>query len=203
MRTGEKTQQVLKGIEAKTAELNNSILPKDIRIHPFYDLSNLIAETTQVVVHNLFIGVLLVIAVLVFFLYDIRAGLIVAVTIPLALLFAFLCLDLQNASANLLSIGAVDFGILVDGAIFMVENIFRELSARRGTEYRIREVILSAAAEIDRPLVYAVAVIVASFLPIYFLTGPSGTLFKPMADTMIFALVGSLLVTLTLLPVLC
>jgi len=133
----------------------------------------------------------------------VRAGLIVAVTIPLSLLCAFLLLDLKNASANLLSIGAVDFGILVDGAIFMVENIFRELAARRGTEYRIRDVILSAAAEIDRPLVYSVAVIVASFLPIYFLTGPSGTLFRPMADTMIFALIGSLVVTLTLLPVLC
>src|SRR6185312_3716710 len=104
---------------------------------------------------------------------------------------------------NLLSIGAVDFGILVDGAIFMVENVFRELAKRRGTDYDIREVIRAAASEVDRPLVYAVAVIVASFLPIYVLTGPSGTLFKPMADTMIFALVGSLLVTLTLLPVLC
>jgi cobalt-zinc-cadmium resistance protein CzcA len=97
----------------------------------------------------------------------------------------------------------VDFGILVDGAIFMVENIFRELAARHGAEYDLKQVILSAAAEIDRPLVYAIAVIVASFLPIYFLTGPSGTLFKPMADTMIFALIGSLVVTLTLLPVLC
>src|SRR6185437_12079401 len=106
---------------------------------------------------------------------------IVAVTIPLALLSAFLLLDLKSASANLLSIGAVDFGILVDGAIFMVENIFRELAARRGSEYRVRDAILSAAAEIDRPLVYSVAVIVASFLPIYFLSGPSGTLFRPMA----------------------
>jgi cobalt-zinc-cadmium resistance protein CzcA len=153
--------------------------------------------------HNLLLGMVLVIAVLIFFLYDVRAGLIVAVTIPLALLFAFVCLDLKGASANLLSIGAVDFGILVDGAIFMVENIFRELAARQGTEFNIKEVIQSAASEVDRPLVYAVAVIVASFLPIYVLTGPSGTLFKPMADTMIFALVGSLLVTLTLLPVLC
>src|SRR6185312_909430 len=201
--TGSKTEDVLKQVEAKTRELNGQILPSDVKIHAFYDLTTLIDQTKGVVMHNLTIGLVLVIVVLIFFLYDIRAGLIVAVTVPLALLFAFLCLDLKNASANLLSIGAVDFGILVDGAIFMVENIFRELSARRGTEYEIREVILSAAAEIDRPLVYAVAVIVASFLPIYFLTGPSGTLFKPMADTMIFALVGSLIVTLTLLPVLC
>jgi cobalt-zinc-cadmium resistance protein CzcA len=201
--TGSKTEDVLKQVEAKTKELNETILPKDVKIHPFYDLTDLINQTKGVVMHNLTVGLVLVILVLVFFLYDVRAGLIVAVTVPLALLFAFLCLDLKNASANLLSIGAVDFGILVDGAIFMVENIFRELAARRGTEYDVKQVILAAAAEIDRPLVYAVAVIVASFLPIYFLTGPSGTLFKPMADTMIFALVGSLLVTLTLLPVLC
>ncbi|MEO6967476.1 MAG: CusA/CzcA family heavy metal efflux RND transporter [Rhodanobacteraceae bacterium] len=201
--TGSKTQNVLQRVEAKTKQLNDEILPRDVKIHPFYDLTDLIQQTKAVVRHNLLLGMVLVIAVLIFFLYDIRAGLIVAVTIPLALLFAFLCLDLKNASANLLSIGAVDFGILVDGAIFMVENIFRELAARRGTEYGIVEVIQGAASEVDRPLVYAVAVIVASFLPIYVLTGPSGTLFKPMADTMIFALVGSLIVTLTLLPVLC
>jgi cobalt-zinc-cadmium resistance protein CzcA len=146
---------------------------------------------------------LLVVVILIFFLYDFRAGLIVATSIPLALLFAFICLDLQNASANLLSIGAVDFGILVDGAVVMVENIFRQIVARKGTALNVREIIQDAAAEVDRPLFYAVAVIVASFLPIYVLSGPSGTLFKPMADTMVFALVGSLIVTLTLLPVLC
>ena len=146
---------------------------------------------------------LLVVVVLIFFLYDFRAGLIVAVSIPLALLFAFICLDVQNASANLLSIGAVDFGILVDGAVVMVENIFRQIVARKGTPLNVREIIQDAAAEVDRPLFYAVAVIVASFLPIYVLSGPSGTLFKPMADTMVFALIGSLIVTLTLLPVLC
>jgi heavy metal efflux system protein len=201
--TGSKTEDVLQRVETKTRELNDRILPQDVKIHPFYDLTTLIQQTKRVVMHNLTVGLVLVIAVLVFFLYDVRAGLIVAVTVPLALLCAFLLLDLKNASANLLSIGAVDFGILVDGAIFMVENIYRELAARRGTDYRIRDAILGAAAEIDRPLVYAVAVIVASFLPIYFLTGPSGTLFRPMADTMIFALIGSLAVTLTLLPVLC
>ncbi|MEO7148402.1 MAG: CusA/CzcA family heavy metal efflux RND transporter [Rhodanobacteraceae bacterium] len=206
MRKGEKTQDVLKRVEAKTQELNTQILPKDVKVHPFYDLSDLIAQTTKVVEQNLLRGMLLVVVVLVFFLYDLRAGLIVAVTIPLALLFAFFWLDLQGASANLLSIGAVDFGILVDGAIFMVENIFRQIAARRGKRLdakEIVEVIKDAAAEVDRPLVYAVAVIVVSFLPIYVLSGPSGTLFKPMADTMIFALVGSLVVTLTLLPVLC
>jgi cobalt-zinc-cadmium resistance protein CzcA len=203
MLTGEKSQDVLKQVQAKTAELNDSVLPKDIRIHTFYDLSDLIAQTTSVVEHNLLMGMLLVIALLIFFLYDIRAGLIVAVTIPLALLFAFFCLHMKGASANLLSIGAVDFGILVDGAIFMVENIFREVAAQHGRSFDIKTVIRKAASEVDRPLVYAVAVMVASFMPIYVLTGPSGTLFRPMADTMIFALVGSLIATLTLLPVLC
>jgi cobalt-zinc-cadmium resistance protein CzcA len=163
----------------------------------------LIKLTTQVVEQNLLRGMLLVIVILIFFLYDFRAGLIVAVTIPLALLFAFICLDLQKASANLLSIGAVDFGILVDGAVVMVENIFRQIALRKGTRHNVLEIVNDAAAEVDRPLFYAVAVIVASFLPIYVLAGPSGTLFKPMADTMVFALIGSLIVTLTLLPVLC
>ena len=203
LRTGEKTQDVLNRVEAKTKQLNEHVLPKDVKILPFYDLSSLIALTTQIVEQNLLRGMLLVLVVLIFFLYDFRAGLIVAVTIPLSLLFAFVCLDIQNASANLLSIGAIDFGILVDGAIFMVENIFRQIAAREGTEFNLGEIIKDAAAEVDRPLVYAVAVIVVSFLPIYVLSGPSGTLFKPMADTMIFALVGSLIVTLTLLPVLC
>ncbi len=203
MRTGEKTQTVLSRVEAKTRELNQRILPKDVKVHPFYDRSDLIALTTRVIEGNLLRGVLLVLVVLVFFLTDLRAGLIVAVTIPLALLFAFVCLDLQGASANLLSIGAVDFGILVDGAVFMVENIFRQIAAHKERPLPALEIIRAAAAEVDRPLVYAVAVIVASFLPIYVLTGPSGTLFRPMADTMIFALAGSLVFTLTLLPVLC
>ncbi len=203
LRTGEKTQDVLKRVEAKTKELNEAILPKDVTVVPFYDRSNLVELTTQVVERNLLRGMLLVVVVLIFFLYDFRAGLIVAVSIPLALLFAFICLDLQNASANLLSIGAVDFGILVDGAVVMVENIFRQIVARKGNPLNVKEIVLEAAAEVDRPLFYAVAVIVASFLPIYVLSGPSGTLFKPMADTMVFALIGSLIVTLTLLPVLC
>jgi heavy metal efflux system protein len=203
LRTGEKTQDVLKRVEAKTRELNEQILPKDVKVLPFYDRSNLVELTTQTVERNLLRGMLLVIVILIFFLYDFRAGLIVATSIPLALLFAFICLDLQNASANLLSIGAVDFGILVDGAVVMVENIFRQIVARKGNALNIREIIQEAAAEVDRPLFYAVAVIVASFLPIYVLAGPSGTLFKPMADTMVFALIGSLIVTLTLLPVLC
>ncbi len=203
MRTGEKTQDVLKRVEQKTRALNSSILPPDVKVHPFYDRSDLIAVTTKTVENNLIRGMILVLLVLVFFLYDLRAGFIVAAAIPLALLFAFICLDLRNVSANLLSIGAVDFGILVDGAVVMVENIFRQIAAHEGKPFRIHEVIRTAAAEVDRPIFYAVAVIVAGFLPIYVLSGPSGKLFTPMADTMIYALVGSLIITLTLLPVLC
>ncbi len=203
MRTGAKTQDVLRGVEAKTKELNEQILPKDVKVRAFYDRSDLIDVTTTAVKSNLLRGMLLVIVILIFFLYDLRAGLIVATAIPLALLFAFICLDIQNVSANLLSIGAIDFGILVDGAVVMVENIFRQVTARRGESVSIPRIIIDAAAEVDRPIFYAVAVIVAGFLPIYVLSGPSGKLFGPMADTMIFALIGSLLVTLVLLPVLC
>ncbi len=203
MRTGEQAQTVLKRVEAKTKELNEHILPKDVKIHPFYDRSDLIHLTTSVVEDNLLRGIVLVVIILVFFLFDLRSGLIVATTIPLALLFAFICLDLRKIPANLLSIGAIDFGILVDGAVVMVENIYRQLAERYGTKYSIKEVIVAAASEVDRPIVYAVAVIVAGFLPIYVLSGPSGRLFTPMADTMIYALIGSLFLTLTLIPVLC
>ncbi|WP_293380031.1 CusA/CzcA family heavy metal efflux RND transporter [Phenylobacterium sp.] len=203
LRTGEKTQDVLKRVEAQTKELNALVLPKDVKIVPFYDRTDLVTLTTHIVEGNLLRGMLLVVVVLIFFLYDIRAGLIVATTIPLALLFAFTCLNIQRASANLLSIGAIDFGILVDAAVVMVENIFRQIALREGTRANVVEIIRDAASEVDRPLFYAVLVIVVSFLPIYVLSGPSGTLFRPMADTMIFALVGSLFATLILLPVLC
>ena len=203
MRTGEQAQSVLARVEKKTQELNEHVLPKDVKIHPYYDRSDLISLTTRTVEDNLLRGILLVVVVLIFFLYDVRSGLIVATTIPLSLFFAFICLDLKNIPANLLSIGAIDFGILVDGAVVMVENIHRQLSQRHGTNYSIREVIAAAASEVDRPIVYAIAVIIAGFLPIYVLSGPSGRLFKPMADTTIFALIGSLALTLTVLPVLC
>src|SRR6202453_2895292 len=126
-------------------------MPKDVKVLPYYDRSNLVDLTAQTVEQNLLRGMVLVVLVLIFFLFDFRAGLIVAATIPLALLFAFVCLDLQNASANLLSIGAVDFGILVDAAVVMVENIFRQVAARRGTALNVVEIIRDAAAQVDRP----------------------------------------------------
>jgi cobalt-zinc-cadmium resistance protein CzcA len=133
----------------------------------------------------------------------VRTALIVAITIPFALLFSFICLDWANIPANLLSIGAIDFGMIVDGAVVMVENIFRELAARHGTRYSVTDVIRGAARDVERPIFYAIAVIIAGYLPIYALTGPSARLFRPMADTMSFALAGALLCSLTLLPVLC
>ena len=203
MRTGEQAQVVLKRVEAKTRELNDHVLPKDVKVVPYYDRSDLVSLTTRTVADNLIRGIVLVVIVLIFFLYDVRSGLIVAAVVPLSLLIAFICLDVRSIPANLLSIGAIDFGILVDGAVVMVENIYRQLARRHGTQYRIRDVIFDAASEVNRPIVYAIAVIVAGFLPIYALTGPSGKLFRPMADTTIYALLGSLFLTLTVIPVLC
>jgi heavy metal efflux system protein len=203
MRVGEQAQVILKRVEEKTNDLNRHVLPPDVKVVPYYDRSYLIEETTRTVERNLMRGMILVLVILGLMLFSVRTALIVAVTIPFALLFAFICLDRSQIPANLLSIGAIDFGIIVDGAVVMVENIFRELAARHGQNFNLLEVIRAAARDVERPIFYAIAVIIAGYLPIYVLTGPSGRLFRPMADTMCFALVGSLLCSLTLLPVLC
>ncbi|MGH9663860.1 MAG: efflux RND transporter permease subunit, partial [Bryobacteraceae bacterium] len=179
------------------------MLPPDVKIVPFYDRSTLVEETTKTVERTLLRGMLLVLIILGLFLFNVRTAIIVAVTIPFALMFAFICLDWRHIPANLLSIGAIDFGILVDGAVVMVENVFRELALRQDREYDLIDVIRAAAHDVERPIFYGVAVIIAGYLPIYALAGPSGRLFQPMADTMSFALVGSLICSLTLLPVLC
>ena len=202
MRRGEQTQNVLKRVEAKTNELNTQILPKDVKVRPFYDRSDLVRLTTDTVEANLLRGMILVLIVLMFFLVSVRAAIITALTIPLALAFAFIVLHAHDVSANLLSIGAIDFGIVIDGTVVMMENIYRELGLRHGQEYELREVIAAAARDVDRPIFYSVAVIIAGYLPIYALSGPSGKLFHPMADTMSFALLGALILTLTLVPVL-
>jgi cobalt-zinc-cadmium resistance protein CzcA len=202
MRRGEQTQTVLQGVEQKTEELNHHILPADVKVRPFYDRSDLVRLTIDTVEENLLLGMTLVLVVLIFFLVSVRAAVIVALTIPLALLFSFIFLHARGLAANLLSIGAIDFGIVIDGTVVMMENIYRELANREGQEYKLHEVILSAARDVDRPIFYSVAVIIAGYLPIYALTGPSGKLFQPMADTMAFALLGALILTLTLVPVL-
>jgi len=203
MRRGEQTQTVLKGVEAKTKDINERILPPDVKVRPFYDRSDLVRLTTDTVEANLLRGMVLVLIVLVFFLVSFRAAVIVALTIPLALLFSFIFLHAHDVAANLLSIGAIDFGIIIDGTLVMVENIYRELGVRAGQEYKLTDVILAAAKDVDRPIFYSVAVIIAGYIPIYVLRGPSGKLFHPMADTMSVALVGALILTLTLVPVLC
>ena len=181
---------ILKRVEAMTKDLNEHVLPPDVKIKPFYDRQGLIQETTRTVEANLLRGMLLVLVILGLFLFSVRTALIVAVTIPFALLFSFICLDWRHIPANLLSIGAIDFGIIVDGAVVMVENIFRELAAREEGR-NLMDVIRAAARDVERPIFYAIAVIIAGYLPIYVLTGPSGRLFQPMADTMSFALLGS------------
>src|SRR5713101_6357182 len=202
MRRGEQTQTVLEGVEKRTEELNRRLLPPDVKVRPFYDRSDLVRVTTDTVEGNLLRGMILVLLVLIFFLVSFRAALITALTIPLALLFAFIFLKATGEAANLLSIGAIDFGIIIDGTIVMVENIFRELGLHKGQEYELHEVILAAAKDVDRPIFYSVAVIIAGYLPIYALTGPAGKLFHPMADTMAFALICALVLTLTVVPVL-
>ncbi|HKD83528.1 MAG TPA: CusA/CzcA family heavy metal efflux RND transporter [Terriglobales bacterium] len=202
MLRGEQTQNVLKAVEAKTDELNRTILPPDVKIHPYYDRSELVRLTTDTVEANLLRGMVLVLVVLIFFLVSVRAAIIVALTIPLSLLFAFIVLHAHDGAANLLSIGAIDFGIIIDGTVVMVENIYRELALRQGQNYSLHEVILAASKDVDRPIFYSVAVILAGYLPIYALSGASAKLFHPMAETMSFALIGALILTLTLVPVL-
>jgi cobalt-zinc-cadmium resistance protein CzcA len=203
MRRGEQTQNVLKGVEAKTQQLNSQILPPDIKVRPYYDRSDLVQLTIDTVEHNMVMGMILVLIVLMCFLVSLRAAVIVALTIPLSLLFSFIFLHAKGVAANLLSIGAIDFGILIDGTLVMVENIFRELGEREGTGYNLMDVIVAAAKDVDRPIFYSVAVIIAGYLPIYALAGPSGKLFRPMADTVSIALIGSLILTLTFVPVMC
>ena len=203
MLRGEQTQNVLEGVEQKTKELNDHVLPPDVKVVPYYDRSDLVRLTTDTVEANLLRGMVLVLIVLIFFLVSFRAAVIVALTIPLALLFSFIFLHARGVAANLLSIGAIDFGIIIDGTLVMVENIFRELGLREGKEYSLREVILQAAKDVDRPIFYSVAVIIAGYIPIYALSGPAGKLFHPMADTMSIALIGALILTLTFVPVMC
>ncbi len=205
LRSGDAAQTVLERVQAMTKYLDEHVLPRDVHIEPFYDRTDLIQLTTHTVKHNLVIGVLLVTLILVLFLRSFRTGLIVAITIPLALATALLLLKSRHVPMNLLSLGAVDFGILVDAGVIMVENIFRVLGERRraGDTVSIHDAVLGAAKEVGRPIFYSTAVMIAGYIPIYVLSGPSARLFSPMADTVVYALLGTLVFSLTLLPVLC
>jgi cobalt-zinc-cadmium resistance protein CzcA len=177
-------------------------LPEGVTIVPFLDRSDLLALTTHTVLHNLTEGIILVVIILFIFLGNLRGALIVALTIPFSLLFASICLDLRHIPANLLSLGALDFGMVVDGAVVMVENIVRHLSHKKDPNKSAMEQIREAAREVQRPVFYAIAIIITAYLPIFTLQAVEGRLFKPMAWTVAFALLGALLFSIILAPVL-
>jgi cobalt-zinc-cadmium resistance protein CzcA len=200
MRKGADTQTALGNLEAKVKELNDRILPRGVKIVPFIDRSDLIHFTSHTVLHNLGEGMALVVIVLLLFLGNVRGALIVAATIPFSLLFASICLDLKHIPANLLSLGALDFGMVVDGAVVMIENIVRHLN--RNEVGSIEDRIRAAAHEVQRPVFYAIGIIITAYIPIFTLQRVEGRLFKPMAWTVAFALLGALLFSIVVAPVL-
>ena len=201
LQKGANAQPTLVGVNQKVQQLNDQILPKGVRIVPFIDRSNLLRFTTHTVLDNLGKGIILVVIILFLFLGNVRGALIVALTIPFSLLFAAICLDLKGIPANLLSLGALDFGMVVEGAVVMVENIVNHL-AHNNNPRAPREKIRDAAHEVQRPVFYAIAIIITAYLPIFTLQSVEGRLFKPMAWTVAFALLGALLYSILLAPVL-
>jgi cobalt-zinc-cadmium resistance protein CzcA len=202
LRKGADSDQTLDLIHEKIDELNHGILPKGVKVVPFLDRSDLVHYTTHTVLHNLTEGIILVAIVLFLFLGNARGALIVATTIPFSLLFASICLDLRHIPANLLSLGALDFGMVVDGAVVMVENIVRHLGRPHDPPKSALEQIRQAAHEVQRPVFYAIGIIITAYLPIFTLESVEGRLFKPMAWTVAFALAGALLFSMVLAPVL-
>jgi heavy metal efflux system protein len=204
LRKGANADVALSGIHAKVQELNDHILPPGVKVVPFIDRSDLVRYTTHTVLHNLTEGIILVVIVLFLFLGNARGALIVALTVPFSLLFAATCLNLKGIPANLLSLGALDFGMVVDGAVVMVENIVRHLNQRKdGNDSRTAlEVIREAAHEVQRPVFYAIGIIITAYLPIFTLQRVEGRLFKPMAWTVAFALLGALMFSMLVAPVL-
>ena len=202
MRKGAQSESTLDGIHKKVAELNDHILPPGVKLVPFLDRSDLLHYTTHTVLHNLVEGILLVSIILFLFLGNVRGALIVALTIPFSLLFASICLDLDKVPANLLSLGALDFGMVVDGAVVMVENIVRHMGRRESRDKTPLELIREAAHEVQRPVFYAISIIITAYLPIFTLQAVEGRLFRPMALTVAFALLGALLFSILIAPVL-
>lgn len=205
LRKGEKSLPVLEAVAAKIDEFNTEpgrMLP-GVVIEPYYNRSTLIDVTTETVRGNLLEGMGLVTFILLMFLSNVRTALIVAINIPLALLFAFSVLYLRGKSANLLSIGAVDFGIIVDSTVIMVENIYRRLTSGEMTQLHLEDRVIRAAREVERSLFFSTLIMVCALLPLFTMQGPEGQIFGPMADTYAFALGGALLLALTISPVLC
>jgi len=202
LRKGAPADSALKGIHAKVREMNDHILPPGVKIIPFIDRSDLVHFTSHTVLHNLTEGMILVSIILFLFLGNIRGALIVAATIPFSLLFASICLDLRHIPANLLSLGALDFGMVVDGAVVMVENIVRHLGHKNSDGKTANEKISEASHEVQRPVFYAIAIIITAYLPIFTLQRVEGRLFHPMAWTVAFALLGAMLFSIVIAPVL-
>jgi cobalt-zinc-cadmium resistance protein CzcA len=202
LRKGANADEALAGIHAKVKELNERILPPGVKVVPFIDRSDLLHYTTHTVLHNLTEGIILVVIILFLFLGNVRGAIIVALTIPFALLFAATCLQLKGIPANLLSLGALDFGMVVDGAVVMVENIIRHLGHGETAEKTPMQRIRDAAHEVQRPVFYAIGIIITAYLPIFTLQRVEGRLFKPMAWTVAFALLGALLFSMLIAPVL-
>ncbi|HMD96171.1 MAG TPA: efflux RND transporter permease subunit, partial [Terriglobia bacterium] len=202
MRKGADADAALKGLHKKVEELNERLLPPGVKIVPFIDRSDLVRFTTHTVLHNLTEGFILVTIILLLFLGNVRAALIVALTIPFALLFASICLDLRHISANLLSLGALDFGMVVDGAVVMVENIIRHIGHKEEVHKSVPDRIRAAAHEVQRPVFYAIMIIITAYLPIFTLQRVEGRLFRPMAWTVAFALLGAVIFSITIAPVL-
>jgi heavy metal efflux system protein len=201
LRKGADADAALGGIHQKVDELNSTILPRGVTVVPLIDRSDLVRYTTHTVLDNLRDGIILVVIILFLFLGNVRGAIIVALTIPFSLLFAATCLNLKGIPANLLSLGALDFGMVVDGAVVMVENIVRHLS-RREENRTPKQKISDAAHEVQRPVFYAVAIIITAYLPIFTLQRVEGRLFKPMAWTVAFALLGAIIFSLLIAPAL-
>ncbi len=201
LQKGDDAQPTLDGIHQKVKDLNDQILPKGVTIKSFIDRSDLLHFTTNTVLGNLTMGMILVVIILFLFLGNARGALIVALTIPFSLLFAATCLDLAHIPANLLSLGALDFGMVVEGAVVMVENIIRHLSHTE-EDHAPQDKIRDAAHEVQRPVFYSIAIIITAYLPIFTLQAVEGRLFRPMALTVAFALLGALIFSILLAPVL-
>ena len=202
LRKGADADTTLQGIHEKVKELNERILPSGVKVVSFIDRSDLVHFTTHTVLHNLTEGIILVVIVLFLFLGNVRGAFIVALTIPFSLLFAATCLKLKGIPANLLSLGALDFGMVVDGAVVMVENIVRHVSHGDTGHQTPMERIREAAHEVQRPVFYAIAIIITAYLPIFTLQRVEGRLFRPMAWTVAFALLGALVFSILVAPML-
>jgi cobalt-zinc-cadmium resistance protein CzcA len=203
LRKGADSDEVLDKIHDKTKELNHGLLPPGVTVKPFLDRSELLHLTTHTVMHNLIEGIILVSVILFLFLGNVRGAIIVTLTIPFSLLFAAICLNLRHIPANLLSLGALDFGMIVEGAVVMVENIVRLLSnPGRDPLETVPQKISRAAFEVQRPVFYSILIIIVAYVPIFTLQAVEGRLFKPMAWTVAFALLGALLFSLFVGPVL-